>query len=153
MLASQTLTFAVTSAALYAGHQLGDHLLGQTDTQAAGKAQPGWAGRRALIRHVIQYHLVLAGTLAIAVLALHMPVTPVGLAAGGALSVVTHAVLDRRWPLIWLMEHTGSRSFAALRLPITGASVEAGWHPGRYAADQACHTYALFGAALLISVL
>ncbi len=153
MFAPDALTFAVTSAALYAGHQLGDHLLGQTDTQAAGKAAPGWAGRWALARHVVQYHLVLAGTLAIAVVVLHVPVTLTGLLAGGALSVVTHAVLDRRWPLIWLMEHTGSPSFAALRLPIVDAPAEAGWYPGRYSVDQACHQFALFGAALLIAVL
>jgi hypothetical protein len=63
-------------------------------------------------------------------------------AAGFAWSAATHAVLDRRWPVRWLLQHTGSPDFAELRT--------AGLN-GMYLADQALHSGALLVSALLIT--
>ncbi|MFF3787212.1 hypothetical protein [Streptomyces sp. NPDC001933] len=52
-------------------------------------------------------------TLVWAVLPLQMSWT--GLVAGLAVSAVTHAFFDRRWPIRWLLEHIGSKGFAKLK--------------------------------------
>ncbi|MFD8801556.1 hypothetical protein [Streptomyces atroolivaceus] len=67
-----------------------------------------------------------------------------GLAAGLIVSAVTHALFDRRWPVRWLLQHTGSPDFAELRA--------AGMN-GMYVTDQALHQTALLVSALLITVL
>jgi hypothetical protein len=122
---------------LAVGHNLADHVLGQTDRQAAGKAAPGAeaiakgasrrAGWGACLSHVALYHLVLA----IAWWALPLQLTLLGPLAGFAWSAVTHAFLDRRWPVRWLLEHTGSGPFS--RLAARGIS-------GMYLADLLCTT-------------
>ncbi|MFD6113960.1 hypothetical protein ACFWG0_28165 [Streptomyces yangpuensis] len=65
----------------------------------------------ACLGHVAQYHLVMTMMLALvrAVLPLQMSFT--GLAAGLAVSAVTHAFFDRRWPVRWLLGHVGSKGF------------------------------------------
>jgi hypothetical protein len=140
---SPALVYVASLATLYAGHQVADHVLGQTDRQACGKAAPGWPGWRANLAHVAAYHLVLAAMYAATVLVVDLPVHPVGLAGGFAFSAVTHAVLDRRWPVRWVLEHTGSGPFA--RLADHGLN-------GMYLADQALHYGCLWVAALLITV-
>ncbi|MFF1350507.1 hypothetical protein ACFVZJ_31815 [Streptomyces sp. NPDC058322] len=50
--------------------------------------------------------------------------------------------MDRRWPVRWILEHTGATKFAALRA--------AGLN-GMYLADQALHSGALLVFALLIT--
>jgi hypothetical protein len=136
-------TAAIVYAALYAGHQIGDHIA-QTDHQAATKAAPTdlelagrsrWplAGWRSIAGHVASYlgaqaaALMLVGTIA--------PLTPPGVLAGLAVSGATHAVIDRRWPVLWLLRTTGSAPYAAAP-------------EGRYQADQALHHAALLLAAL-----
>ncbi|MFF9645903.1 hypothetical protein [Kitasatospora aureofaciens] len=52
-----------------------------------------------------------------------------GLTAWFMWSAATHAVLDRRWPVRWLLQHTGSPAFAELRA--------AGLN-GMYLADLLC---------------
>ncbi|KPI19735.1 hypothetical protein OV450_7838 [Actinobacteria bacterium OV450] len=145
-------TFGAVWAVLAVGHNLGDHVFGQTDHQAAGKAAPsateiadGVSPRRgwgACLGDVAQYHLVMAVMLGLvwAVLPLQMSFT--GLAAGLAVSAVTHAFFDRRWPVRWLLQHTGSPDFAELRA--------AGMN-GMYLTDQALHQTALLVSALLIT--
>jgi hypothetical protein len=145
-------TFGTVWAALAVGHNLADHVLGQTDRQAARKGAPdaeaiaNGANRRAgwgaCLRHVALYHLVLAVLVAIAWLALPLQLTWLGLLAGFAWSAVTHAFLDRRWPVRWLLEHTGSGPFSRLA---------SGGMNGMYLADQALHGTALFFSALLIT--
>ncbi|MER5465529.1 hypothetical protein ABT010_33545 [Streptomyces sp. NPDC002668] len=66
-----------------------------------------------------------------------------GLVAGLAVSVVTHALFDRRWPVRWLLEHFGSKGFAELKA--------AGMN-GMYLTDQALHQTALLASALLITL-
>ncbi|WP_333493572.1 hypothetical protein [Kitasatospora cathayae] len=145
-------TFGSTWAVLAVGHNVADHVFGQSDHQAANKGAPtaedvaagvsprrGWA---ACLAHVGQYHLVLAALLALVWLFIPLPLSMTGLAAGFAWSAATHAVLDRRWPVRWLLQRTGSPDFAELRT--------AGLN-GMYLADQALHSVALLVSALLIT--
>ncbi|MFE5565967.1 hypothetical protein ACFQ68_13355 [Amycolatopsis japonica] len=148
-------TFAASWAVLHVAHNLGDHITGQTDRQAEGKGAPkpedvangdknkhdGWA---ALLSHVALYHLTLLvlGFLAWLTLPLHW--SPAGVTAALAVSITTHALLDRQWPVRWLLEHTGSPDFAALNT---------GGLNGMYVADQALHGLALAVSAVLLAVL
>ncbi|MBO1417771.1 hypothetical protein [Streptomyces sp. FH025] len=145
-------TFGSTWAVLAVGHNVADHVLGQSDHQAANKGAPskeelaagahprrGWA---ACLAHVGQYHLVMAALLALVWLFIPLPLTVTGLVAGFAWSAASHAILDRRWPVRWLLQHTGSPDFANLRT--------AGLN-GMYLADQALHALALLVSAVLIT--
>lgn len=135
-------TFAAIAVTLYAGHQLADHVLGQTDRQAREKALPGWRGWRACLAHVLLYHVVLTSMLAVAILALGLDLSDAGRRAGIGFSFATHLFIDRRWPVRWLLEHTGSRFFASPEHPL----------PGVYLADQALHYACLWVAALIMVV-
>ncbi|MEV6765054.1 hypothetical protein AB0N16_31305 [Streptomyces sp. NPDC051105] len=63
-------TFGAVWAVLAIGHNLADHVIGQTDHQAEGKAAPSAAevadgvsprlGWGVCLGHVVQYHLVMA---------------------------------------------------------------------------------------------
>ena len=83
-----------------AGHLVGDWIV-QTDKQAANKTT-SWT---AMGRHLLGYHLTLAG---FAVFAIHT--WPAFFAL--AISAATHGFIDRRWPVKWLMQVTGSAPFA-----------------------------------------
>ncbi|WIX75981.1 hypothetical protein QRX50_31475 [Amycolatopsis carbonis] len=146
-------TFAASGFILLVAHNLADHVTGQTDSQADNKAAPtpdevaaganphqGWP---AILAHVARYHvtLVVLGLLAWLVLPLHWSVLGVVLAL--AWSAATHAPLDRRWPVRWLLENTGSPKFANLNI---------GGLNGMYAADQALHWLALAVSAVLLAV-
>lgn len=145
-------TFGAVWATLAVGHNLADHVLGQTDHQAARKGAPSaeaiaagttrHAGWGACLDHVALYHLVLAALMGIAWYALPLHLSWVGLLTGFAWSAATHAFLDRRWPVRWLLEHTGARPFSQLA---------SGGINGMYLADQALHSTALFFSALLIT--
>ncbi|MEV5820413.1 DUF3307 domain-containing protein [Micromonospora haikouensis] len=137
------IVFAVVAATFSAGHQVADHVFGQSDKQAAHKAAPGWDGWRHLLGHVVAYHLVVAVMLTIAIVALDLPVTVVGIVAGLGFSAVSHAILDRRWPVRWLLIHTGSPDFADRQAPICGM----------YLADQSLHAACLWVSALLVACL
>lgn len=128
---------AVVFAALYAGHMVGDHVI-QTDRQAAGKAQTaGWL--RPMLGHLAGYHLTIGVALAGLTL-VGVPLSWRHVTAALLWSVVTHGVLDRRWPVRWLLQHTGSADFADRQTPICGP----------YLADQALHVGCLFVAALIV---
>jgi hypothetical protein len=92
---------------LLAGHLLGDWVA-QTDWQATTKTR-SWA---ALTAHVASYHLLMGLLLLIPILRDGWP-TWKALAALAA-SAVTHAVIDRRWPVRALMCAAGSPGFATL---------------------------------------
>lgn len=138
---AEAATFAAVGVTLYAAHQLADHVLGQTDKQANGKAEPGWAGWRHIAGHVGLYHAVMGVMLLVAVAVLDLPVTWLGAVAGVGFSAVTHAVIDRRWPVRLLLEATGSGPFSRLN---------SGGMNGLYLADQACHWACLWVSALLV---
>lgn len=132
--------FAAAFAALYASHMLGDHVLGQTDWQAAHKADRTVAGWAALAGHVAGYGIVQAVALW-SLVAAGVPLGADAILAGLGFSVVTHAFIDRRWPVLWLLRHTGSAPFAELN---------SGGINGPYLADQSLHVACLFVAALLV---
>ncbi|MGW4942958.1 DUF3307 domain-containing protein [Actinoplanes sp. NPDC004185] len=133
-------TFAAIAVTLHAAHQLGDHIL-QTDTNANHKAAPGRTGWTHLTIHVGTYHAAALVMLTATATLLNLPITATGLAAGIGFSAVTHAFLDRRWPVRWLLEHTGSAAFADRQTPICGL----------YLADQSLHHACLWASALLIA--
>jgi Protein of unknown function (DUF3307) len=115
---------------LLAGHLLGDWVV-QSDWQARNKTR-SWA---ALTAHVASYHLIVGVLLLIPVLRDDWP-------AGKALAVltvsaITHAVIDRRWPVRALLRATCSPGFATVQ-----------W--GVIAVDQALHLSILAMLALLL---
>lgn len=88
--------------ALLLTHLLGDFVL-QTDHQAKGKTTSWWC----MAGHVVSYHALMLPVLWFAT------ALPLGhILAVMAVSAGTHALIDRRWPVRWLLEHTGSRTFA-----------------------------------------
>lgn len=122
--------------ALLIGHLIGDWLV-QTDRQAMNKMK-SWKANQA---HVATYHLSIAATVALGTLAtpaLFYPhITP--LAAGLLLvSWPTHSLLDRRWPVRWLMEHTGSSGFASTSF-------------GPMVVDQVLHIVTLWAIATAVA--
>lgn len=139
LVVARAATFAVVLIVLFVGHQLGDHVA-QTDRQAEGKSAAGRRGWTAMAGHLAGYHVTVAVLLVTTTALLRLPLSPWGIAAGLAFSVVTHAVLDRRWPVRALLRATGSPNFAELTTPVCGM----------YAADQALHLAALLVSALLI---
>jgi hypothetical protein len=115
---------------LLAGHLLGDWVA-QTDWQATTKTR-SWA---ALTAHVASYHLLMG-------LLLLIPILRDGWPAGKALaalaaSAITHAVIDRRWPVRALLRASGSPGFATVE-----------W--GVIAVDQALHLFILAMLAVLL---
>jgi hypothetical protein len=121
---------AIVFLVLLGGHLLGDWVA-QTDWQATNKTR-SWA---ALTAHVASYHLIVG-------LLLLVPVARDGWPVGKALvtltvSAMTHAVIDRRWPVRALMRLAGSPGFATVE-----------W--GVIAVDQALHLFILAMLALLL---
>lgn len=139
-LAAHQMTFVVTLLALIVGHQLGDHVL-QTDHQAANKAGQGWPAIRAMAGHLSAYHLTTGAVLGLTAWALELPLSVAGVAAGMAFSVVTHAILDRRWTVRLVLRHTGSPEFADQTSPVCGM----------YVADQSLHWGCLLVSALMMA--
>lgn len=130
---------AVTFAALFAGHHLGDHPL-QSPGAVAGKSAPAraelalgahpWRGWSWCARHVAVYTAVQAACLAL--VALVAPLTLPGALAALAVSAATHAVIDRRWLVRWFL-----------------AAKRAGdWAEGPYLVDQSLHIAMLLLAAV-----
>lgn len=136
------MIFAAGLATAFAAHQVADHGLGQSDKQAANKGKPGKEGWKAVLGHVFDYHLVMLFMLLTAILVLNLPVTGTGFILFMTFSAVTHAFLDRRWPVKWFLEHTGSPEFAKMTTPLCGM----------YLADQGLHYFCLWVSALLLTV-
>jgi hypothetical protein len=137
---SRAARFAAAYAALYAAHDLADHVLGQSDKQAKHKGDPGPAGYRALAGHVGAYHAV---QVAAVLLLRALDVRPGWrrTAAAVAWSAGTHALLDRRWPVRYILEITRSPGFATELSPVCGP----------YVADQALHHACLTLSAAVLA--
>ena len=143
------LTFATVLGALLVAHNVGDHIC-QTDHQAWCKARPedgaenqpsGAEQAKAMAGHIATYQAAQAVALAVVLPASGLRPSWRGLVAGSLFSAATHAFLDRRWPVRWILRHTRSPKFADLQTPINGP----------YQADQALHHGCLFVSALLIA--
>ncbi|MGH8881955.1 MAG: DUF3307 domain-containing protein [Stackebrandtia sp.] len=134
-------TFAAVFAALYAAHHVADHWV-QTDHQAATKGRPGWSGRFACACHVATYTGAAVVALAGLVLMVGVDLNVGAVGAGLAVSAVTHYLADRRAPLRWLADRTGSGRF--YRVSTAGMN-------GAYLLDQSWHIGWLYAAALIIA--
>lgn len=134
--------FAAGLATMYAAHQVSDHVLGQTDEDVANKTLPGALGWNAVISHVVKYHFYMAAMLAVTVFVFSLPVTFSGVFSCLMFSAVTHVFLDRRWPVKWILDKTGSSKFAKMQQPLCGM----------YLADQGLHWLCLWIAALLLTI-
>lgn len=128
--------FASLFVLLYVAHLAADYPL-QTDHQAAHKACAGGRGWLANLAHAGTHVAVCAIALAVAAVVLD---ESAGAWANGAALVwigATHAVIDRRWPVRWWMEHTRQAGFAQ--------------HGGAAHVDQTAHVLVLAVAALFLA--
>jgi hypothetical protein len=154
MLASSepVAVFAAVFAALYAGHQVGDHWI-QTDHQAGHKGKSGWVRRLACARHVATYGLTQVVALAALIWALGLSVSLTGFTVGMVVNLGSHYVADRRTPLRWIASRFGLTSFLQLGVPRPGRDDLPSLGTGAYALDQSWHVGFLFVSALLIAAL
>ncbi|GIE79058.1 hypothetical protein Aph02nite_50080 [Actinoplanes philippinensis] len=142
-------TFAAVFIALWVAHQVADHWV-QTQHQADCKGAPGWNGRIACAAHVITYTATaLVAVLGMAV-SLGLALSPSRVAAGLAVSAITHYIADRRTPLKRLAVLCGASRFYALGAPRPGRD-DNPTLGGAYALDQSFHYAWLFVAALIIA--
>lgn len=131
------IMFPTVFILLYVAHLVSDYAI-QTDRQSALKAERGRVGWWANLTH--------AGT--------HVVACAVALGAGAALLPdvdlpvartvlavawvgVSHGFIDRRWPIAWWMDHTGSADFRT--------------RGGAQHVDQTAHVLALAVAAVVIA--
>jgi len=134
-----SIVVCATFIALFAGHQVGDHVI-QSDADARAKGAPTadllargahpWTGWWACLRHVASYTMTQAAALALT--GLVTPLNLAGVVAALTISASTHAVIDRRWPVRWLI--TVKRCH--------------GWKDAPYVLDQSIH----IGVLLVASV-
>lgn len=139
---TSAILFAVFIGVAICAHQVSDHIF-QTDKMAANKAKPGRVGWSYLLQHVYIYHVVMVAMILVTVVLLGLPITVLGFVSSIAFSAITHAILDRRWPVKWILDHTGSPDFANLQTPLCGM----------YLADQSLHYFCLWISALLFACL
>lgn len=145
------VTFAVVFAALWVGHQVGDHWV-QTERQAATKMAPGWGGRRACAAHVVTLTVTKAACLGLVVAVLGVRVSGALVATGLALDAASHYWADRRVTLRKLASEAGHSQFWRLGQPREGHDDNPVLGTGAYALDQSWHAGWLFLAALIASV-
>lgn len=143
-------SFAAVWVALFVAHQVADHWV-QTDRQAAVKSRAGWAGRVACARHVASYTATALVALAVTVwvAGLHLPAWRI--AAGLAVSAVSHYWADRRTTLARLAALTGHGEFWELGRPRPGHDDNPTLGTGAYALDQSWHVAWLWVAALVVT--
>jgi hypothetical protein len=137
-------------AALYAAHQVADHHV-QRDHDARDKGLPGLKGHAACGRHVASYTATAALALAATAAVTGRRPSLGRVAAGLALSAVSHYVIDRRAPLKRFAELTGHAGFYTLGAPRPGHDDNPSLGTGAYALDQSAHVGFLFAAALIIA--
>lgn len=129
--------FATVFILLYVAHMVADYAI-QTDRQAALKAESSRAGWWANLSHAGTHVLLCAVALGAGAWLLpdvELPVARTVLAV--AWVGVSHGFVDRRWPVAWWMDNTGSAAFRT--------------RGGAQHVDQTAHILALAIAALLIA--
>jgi Protein of unknown function (DUF3307) len=137
--ATTAATASIAFIALFAGHQVGDHVI-QSDADARAKGAPTpdllvrgahpWTGWPACLRHVASYTLTQAAALALT--GLVAPLSLAGVVAALTVSASTHAVIDRRWLVRWLISAKGCH----------------GWKEAPYLLDQSLHVGVLLVASI-----
>ena len=137
------IEFAALGFTTLVAHNVADHVFGQNDYQAANKMKPGRSGWSALLQHVFAYHIIMAVMWLFTMLTFDLSVSLLGFITALLFSAVTHAILDRRWPVRWILEKTGSPEFAKMQTPLNGM----------YCADQALHELALWISVILLVIL
>jgi hypothetical protein len=145
-----TAAFAAVFVTLFVAHQVADHWI-QTQHQADCKGLPGWPGRIACAAHVTSYTLTALVALVAVVLSTDLDVRPGQVAAGLAISAVTHYIADRRIPLKRLADLVGAGRFYNLGIPRPGYGDNPSLGTGSYARDQSFHYLFLGVAALVIA--
>jgi len=130
--------FAELFVALYVAHMLGDYVF-QTDHQADHKADPGVAGWWVNLNHAGTHVAVSIFALIAVRLVTDIPLDTQAAGAGLLWIGATHGFIDRRWPVLWWMNRTGSPEFAT--------------KGGAAFVDQALHITALGIAALAMTAL
>jgi hypothetical protein len=143
-------TFAAVFVALFVAHQVADHWI-QTDYQARHKGDAGWTGRLTCAAHVASYTATALVALNALRHGLDLPLNPWQVAAGLAVSAVTHYIADRRTPLAALAALVRLDGFYALGKPRPGHDDNPTTGTGAYALDQSFHYLFLFVAALVIA--
>lgn len=129
--------FATLFILMYVSHLLADYP-GQTDHQAGHKDKPGWAGWKANLSHAGTHLGITAVVLTVGAETLpdlHLNLMPAALALLWISG--THAFIDRRWPVLWWMRHTGSTEWVG--------------RGGAAHVDQAAHITAIAAAALTLA--
>ncbi len=152
---SRAAKFAAAFAGLLAAHNIADYWV-QHGADACDKQKPGTEGRRACVRHVATYTITTGLTVTVLDVALNLGLSSRGIAAGQAVSAVTHYLVDRGAPLRRIAAHTGSTDFieriTVVRKP--GANpADVGPGTGAYALDQSWHIGWLAVAALATAIL
>lgn len=137
-------------AALYAAHLVADHWV-QTQHQADTKGAPGWRGRIACAGHVVTYTVTAVVALFLLAMATGWRPSLPSLTLGLVVSAVTHYLADRRMPLRWLAEQTGSGRFYRLGVPRAGHDDNPSLGTGAYVLDQSWHVWWLFVSAMVIA--
>jgi hypothetical protein len=133
---------ALVLLAWKAGHGYADHI-GQRHEDARDKGEPGWKGRAACARHIVDLTVTKLAALALAGAATGIRLSPGRVTVAMALDTASHYVIDRRTPLRRLAKALGKSDFYAL-----GDPKAAPCGTGAYAMDQAIHDLAMFLAAL-----
>lgn len=155
-MSARAARFGAAMAALWAAHDLADHVV-QTDHQAFTKSGD-WRG---MAGHICTYHVTQAAALA-ALSTLGVRPSWRRTTAGIIFSAASHAFLDRRWPVVRLLQLTGSERFAQAVIPARRVWRECGEPDSRvdaiplplhgpYLADQALHHVCLAVAAYVLA--
>jgi hypothetical protein len=129
--------FATVFVLLFVAHMVADYAI-QTDHQATAKSAPGREGWAANLTHAGTHVAACAVALTVAGVVLgglHLP--HVQAAIGIAWVGISHAFIDRRWPIARWMDNTGSADFRT--------------RGGAQHVDQTAHILCLAVAALIIA--
>lgn len=145
--------FAVTLAALYAAHEVGDQWI-QTHHQACtkgGRGEQQRAGQAACARHVASMTATKALMLGVtsAVTGTRLPLGRTALALG--IDAASHYWADRRYTLAGLADRLGKGEYYRLGTPRDGRDDNPTIGTGSYALDQAWHAAWLWVAALIVA--
>ncbi|MET9222347.1 DUF3307 domain-containing protein [Streptomyces sp. NPDC003300] len=129
--------FATVFVLLFVAHMVADYAV-QTDHQATHKADRTAEGWRANLTHAGTHVVACALALAAGAALLDGVHLPVARAVAAVAWVgVSHGFIDRRWPIAWWMDNTGSADFRT--------------RGGAQHVDQTAHLLCLAVAALIVA--